>query len=100
MTPRNAARTPRCNLKWNGASGAKSAGFVLALLLFFVATFSQAQSAKQDARLAKGEHSANVNGVKFWYAVRGAGPLLIAPESRIQMNLLERSRNLPAIRND
>ena len=37
----------------------------------------QAQSAKSEARLAKGEHSANVNGVKFCYAVRGTGPLLI-----------------------
>jgi len=77
MTPRNAARTFHCTFKWNGAGAVKSAGLVLCTLLFFLAPVSQAQSAKPDARLAKGEHSANVNGVKFWYAVRGAGPLLI-----------------------
>ncbi|MHB8487195.1 MAG: alpha/beta fold hydrolase [Candidatus Acidiferrales bacterium] len=37
----------------------------------------QAQAVKLEDRLAQGRHSADVNGVKFWYAVRGAGPLLI-----------------------
>jgi len=80
MTPRNAARTFHCTFKWNGASAVKSAGFVLCTLLFFLVPFAgvvQAQAVKLEDRLATGDHSANVNGVKFWYAVRGAGPLLI-----------------------
>lgn len=80
MTPRNAARAFHCTFKWNGASAVKSAGFVLCMLLFFLASFAgvvQAQAVKLEDRLAQGGHSANVNGVKFWYAVRGAGPLLI-----------------------
>lgn len=53
---------------------------IIVVVVAFFACFAcvvQAQSAKPSARLAQGGHSANVNGVKFWYAVRGAGPLLI-----------------------
>lgn len=80
MMPRNAARTFHCTFKWNGASAVKSRRLVLCTLLFFLASFAagvQAQSAKPEGRLATGERSAYVNGVKFWYAVRGAGPLLV-----------------------
>lgn len=77
METRNARRAFDCTSRWNEASAVKSVGFVLGLLLFFLAPLVQGQSAKSEARLAKGEHSGNVNGIKFWYAVRGAGPLLI-----------------------
>ena len=52
----------------------------LIVMVAFCACFAgvvQAQSAKPEDRLAQGEHWASVSGVKFWYAVRGTGPLLI-----------------------
>lgn len=53
--------------------------FILMLVGLFAcfACGLQAQPARPEARLAPGEHSTNVNGVKFWYAVRGTGPSLI-----------------------
>jgi proline iminopeptidase len=77
METRNTRRVFNCTAMLSKVRTANSVGSVLALLLFFLAALARAQFVKPDARLATGEHSARVNGVKFWYAVRGAGPLLI-----------------------
>lgn len=53
-------------------------GLPLALILA-IATFSVAQdlSPQRQNKVASGDHTADLAGIKFWYRVAGKGPLLV-----------------------